>query len=248
MKTSIFVESSKNHKVGRPGVEVSATYATIAGTCPDSCSLKGTGCYAQYGNVAIQVNRIDDAYKGAPADTLTLARREARQIRESFEGGPIPHDGEGDVRALRIHVSGDARTPSAARELASAAWNWVKRGGGNVWSYTHAWKQVKRNVWGAVSVLASIEDPKLASQVRRQGYAPALVVPTHPADGKAWKDSSGNTWIPCPAQTRETVSCVDCKLCWRADSLFERRAGITFAAHGVKQKSLRGRLSLTVVA
>jgi hypothetical protein len=239
-KTSIFVPSSKNGKIGREGSPVSATYASIKGTCPSSCPLKdGGGCYAQYGNVALHVRRIDEAV--TEEDPRDLARAEAKQIRESFGGGPIP-----DGRPLRIHISGDARTPSAVKELASAAFDWIKRGGGRVWRYTHAWEKVLRLVWGAVSVLASVESIDDAARARRRGYAVAMVVAEHPADGKAWKDPNGTTWIPCPAQTRDRA-CVDCGLCMNDTALFERNAGITFAAHGVKTKAVKSRLSLKIV-
>lgn len=245
--SAIFVADSHNTKIGRPGAKVSSTYASIKGSCPDTCSMKDNGCYAQGGHVAFTVRRLDAAAVESNQDTRDIARAEARAINNSFNGGQIPQDGARGGRDLRIHTAGDARTVSAVKELAKAATNWLLRGGGSAWSYTHAWSTVSRKFWGKISCLASIEKIEQAWEVRRQGYAPALVVATHPEDGKAWKDSTGHTWIPCPAQTQANKSCVDCRLCMNADALHSRVAGIAFAAHGFKTSAIQKRLSLKVI-
>ena len=48
------VKHSNNVKVGN----VSVTYAPIKATCPASCPLRDSGCYAQGGNVAIHEKRL----------------------------------------------------------------------------------------------------------------------------------------------------------------------------------------------
>jgi hypothetical protein len=149
---------------------------------------------------------------------------------------------------LRLHVVGDAKTNAAARILGKAAQRYQARGwkrtrkAQDVWTYTHAWRQVDRSSWGPdISVLASCETVEQAGWALSLGYAPALVVvEKHPADGKAWVaerrvmvgGGKGLTVIPCPAQTREEVQCVDCKLCWNDDWLKRERKAIGFEVHG----------------
>lgn len=217
---ALYVHDSQNAKLG--GAD--ATYASIAATCDRACPLYNAGCYAQGGKVALTEGRLD-----ATVSTATAARHEAAAIDGAYRGGAIP-----EGRDLRLHVSGDARTSTAARILAAAASRWLARGGRAVWSYTHAWRRVARDAWGAVSTLASVERPSQGAEAMRQGYAPALVVDRHPPDGRAW-ESHGIKWIPCPAQTRG-VACVDCRLCLDADALRARKAGITFAVHGASRK------------
>lgn len=221
------VESTGAAKLG-PGV--SATYAPVGaradgGSCPRSCPLLGAGCYAEGGRVAMVGARLERK-KGIRA--IDLAREEAAAIDAAWQGGRVPL-GWG----LRLHVSGDARTSGAARALAGAAARWIRRGGSAPWSYTHAWRRVAREAWGAVSVLASLERAADADAARAQGYAPALVVESFPAP--SWREA-GILWIACPAQTARGATCSECRACWRADSLRDRGLGIAFSAHGVSRR------------
>lgn len=235
MKGAIYVSDSGNAKLmGSQKVDV--TYSSIKHTCPDTCSLKGSGCYAQVAFVGI-VN-VRNERRGRGQSPLQVARSEAKEIDASYNGGPVP-----EGRSLRLHVAGDSRTVKGTRVLNKAIARWKKRGGGKVWSYTHAWKHVPRSEWSNVSVLASIENPRESEEVRAQGYAPALVVGEHPTD-KAYKvPGSDTTFIPCPQQTRG-VGCTDCQLCMKADWLFENNKGIAFASHGVYRNILKRRLNV----
>ncbi len=222
-KVATLVIASNNVKVG----DVSATYASIDGSCPSDCAQKGAGCYAQTGNVGIhsnQMNKISREWKRQ--DAREVAREEARAINSAIEK-------KLDIRPLRLHVSGDCRTTSAAETLSKAASRWSKP----VWSYTHAWKRVARKAWRNVSVLASVdrhEDMKLAFE---RGYAPAIITASHPSNGKAYMMGDVKV-IPCPAQTREGTKCDTCKLCWNADKLHAMHAAIAFEGHGVQKKRL----------
>jgi hypothetical protein len=182
--------------------------------------------------VALFERKLDQRASGFEA-----ARQEASAIRNAFCGGPI------DGRPIRMHVSGDAKNAKAARILAEAIADWTTRGGGPAWTYTHAWRSIPREAWGPISVLASIEHVTDAVHARERGYVPALVVPELPPDGKAF-ELFGVRWIPCPAQTRNDVACTDCRLCFDDASLFERRAGIAFAAHGWGARGVKRQLTV----
>jgi hypothetical protein len=122
---------------------------------------------------------------------------------------------------------------------------WKKRGGGDCWSYTHAWKKVPRHEWSQVSILASVTSTAEVELARQQGYAPAIVVPEHTTTKAYSLPGSDVKWIPCPAQTKpggKEIGCTDCRLCFNADRLYRDQMGISFAAHGVKQNNLKRRL------
>lgn len=235
MKGSIYVQDSKNEKISGDS-KVDATYASIKNTCPDTCSLKDEGCYAQTSYTGMIVQRMDRrARQNSP---LQVARSEAKAIDRSYGGGAVPTG-----RDLRLHVSGDSRTIKGTRSLNAAVGRWKKRGGGIAWSYTHAWHHVPRKEWSNVSTLGSIESTKDVEAVRAQGYAPAIVVAHHPSE-KAYKlDGSDTTFIPCPSQTRD-IACVDCRLCMKADWLYNTNRGIAFTIHGVKREGLKRHLSV----
>lgn len=235
MKGAIYVSDSGNTKI-MGSKKVDATYASIKATCPDSCELKDKGCYAQTSFVGMINVRMDRRARGG--SPLDVARAEAKAIDESYKGGEVPAG-----RALRIHVAGDSRTILGTRLLNKAVARWKKRGGGDCWSYTHAWEHVSRDEWSNVSVLASIDNVNEAVHAREQGYASAIVVPEHISERAYQLAGSDVKWIPCPNQTRG-VGCTDCRLCFDADRLFEGNFGIAFAAHGVRKENVKRRLTV----
>jgi hypothetical protein len=218
MKLSIVVQKSINAKIGK----VSTTYQPTT-HCVD-CPMKNYGCYAQTGMVAMHTRRLDKAARDSHASPARTARQEARGIDALRARG----------QGLRIHTSGDCPTREAAEIVADAAERFMDRGGGPAWTYTHAWRRMPRKAWGAVSVLASVETLADAKRAIRKGWAVARVVPQFSGD-KAWTED-GVRWIPCPAQTRDNVTCESCRLCWDDNKLRAINAGVAFEAHGSAKK------------
>lgn len=213
------VQWSANEKIGK----VSTTYlATVS--CVD-CPLKGNGCYAEHGMVAIWKRKLDAAVRARKASPVRQAQAEAAGI------DALKARGQG----LRLHTSGDCPTEEAARIVADAAERFMQRGGGKAWTYTHAWRRVARKAWGKVSILASVETLADARRAIKRGWAPARVVSGFPHGDKAWIDG-GVRWIPCPAQTRDNVTCESCRLCWDDAKLRSIGAGVAFDAHGSARK------------
>ncbi len=224
------VKISNNRKIGT----VSATYAP-QWSCPPDCIFLKDGCYAEGGNARFTTNRVNEG-TSPDATPHQIAKTEAQAIDDMW-GARVPG------LDLRLHVVGDARTDAAARELAGAATRWKARGGGQPWTYTHAWKQVKRSSWGPdVSVLASADRPGDIRKAIRRGYVPATVVSEFPNGNKVFK-VGGFRFIPCQEQTRG-ITCVECRLCFDDKSLREKGLGIAFEAHGAKKKAIKRRLTV----
>ena len=224
---AIAVQKSKNGKLS-PDKSVSTTYAGIANSCPDSCTEKRDGtCYVSAGYYTGMINSKLQFYRATPRE---VARQEAAAIDGLKARG----------QALRIHTGGDCRTNDAAKYVSAAAIRFRKRGGGSVWTYTHAWRDVRRESWRDVSVLASVDTIADVPEARRRGYASAIISP-FPTDRKAWR-VDGLTIIPCPAQVKDTVTCTDCRLCWSDQKLIERNAVIAFEPHGSGAKRIEKRL------
>ncbi len=235
MNGAIYVSDSGNKKI-MGSKKVDATYVSIKASCPKSCPLMGEGCYAQLGPVGIHTARLDIEAQGFTP--LQAARAEAKAIDDSYKGGAVPTG-----RDMRLHVAGDSRTLAGTRLINNAVARWKQRGGGDCWSYTHAWKHVPREEWSNVSMLASVSNVTEAKEANEKGYAPSIVVGEHSSD-KAYKlEGSDVKWIPCPAQTRE-VGCSDCRLCFNADRLHRDGFGIAFAVHGIKKNSLKRHLNV----
>lgn len=207
---------------------VSSTYVSIDKTCPDSCAFKGNGCMAESGFTRVLGLRLDLAAIGLTGEDV--ARQEAQVIDLAFGGRAIPGDGLGGRRDLRLHVGGDVASEEAARILAAVAARWRARGGGTVWTFTHRWREIAREAWGSISVLASVETIAQAAEASARGYAPALVVPEFPNERRAWELAPGMKAVPCPAETGEQT-CVECRLCLDRP-LHQLGIAIAFAAHG----------------
>lgn len=236
MKGAIYVERSNNRKITGDHDHVDATYVSIDRSCPDSCSLKDQGCYAQGSYVGMINRRMNRRARGL--SPLQVARAEAHAIDASYGGRTVPTG-----RPLRLHVAGDSRTVKGTRLINNAIKRWKARGGGQVWSYTHAWSHVPRQEWSQVSILASLERTDQVELARQQGYAPAMVVNQHISYKAYVLPGSQTKWIPCPQQTRN-VPCVECRLCFNASRLYQEGMGIAFAVHGVKENQLKKHLTV----
>ncbi len=142
---------------------------------------------------------------------------------------------------------GDCPDDSSARTVAAAMVRYRKRGGFPTWTYTHAWRTVRRASWGQADVLASCESVKAVKQAQRRGYATALVVERFSTD-KA-HDIDGVRVVPCPNQTRG-ITCDSCRLCADADRLKSAGLTIGFALHGKMAQHHAakhpGRIALTI--
>lgn len=221
---AIAVEKSENAKIGRASTTYLGTVSCVDCPMRHKKKMGDCGCYAEVGMVGFHVRRLNHVVRAQKAGPARQARAEAAGIDGLRARG----------QPLRLHTSGDCPTTESARIVADAASRFVARGGGSVWTYTHAWRRVQRRAWGAVSVLASVEKLADARRAMSRGWAVARVVPQFSSD-RAWSEG-GIRWIPCPAQTRDDVTCADCRLCWDDAKLREIGAGVAFEAHGPSRK------------
>jgi hypothetical protein len=221
------IEISENAKLGK----ISATYVTQK-SCPTDCAFYNSGCYAELGMTGMQTRRLNKNsnkfYKNI--DTRDIARMEAREIK-TLSG----------KRNLRLHVVGDAKTNSAANELAKAAKIFSSKYDKKVYSYTHAWKKVNRKSWGNISILASCETSQDVKQAQKLGYATAIVV-DHFEDTKKY-NYNGIDVIPCPSQTMDNVTCDSCKLCMQDKYLLTNKLTIAFSSHGTRKRMVSEKLT-----
>lgn len=217
---ALAVARSSNEKIG----DCATTYAAQA-SCPSSCAFfNGGGCYAENGRLYTGVTRpLNGAAELAGAGPREVAVEEAAAIDGLFS--EVIRN-----RPLRLHTVGDCRTDEAARIVAAAAERYMERGGGPVWTYTHAWQLVDRESWGRVSVLASCETAEQIELARARGYAPSIVVDKFAADARYVHNST--EILPCPAQTRAGVTCSSCRLCMNDTGLLGRGYSIGFEIHG----------------
>ncbi|XXT18810.1 hypothetical protein WME94_52145 [Sorangium sp. So ce429] len=201
---------------------MSTTEASIAAASP----FKGIGCFAE--------GKLD-----AAARRLTVDQIVADDVR--LIGGAlarrIPRHGARGGRDLQLHVGGDGGSAAGVRLLAGAAARWRDRGRGAVWPFGHAWREVPRDAWGSISVLASVEKPHDIQAARVAGDA-ATVVDEFPSDEAFSLPEANAKIVPCPAQKRSKTR-VECRLCLDADELARRDIAIALEAHGPTARRAR---------
>lgn len=240
---AIATARSLNRKIG----DAATTYAA-QGSCPSSCVFKdGGGCYAESGSIGKFVTQPLNHAAGTDASPEDIARFEADEI-DALEVVP--------GRVLRLHTVGDCPTDEAAAIVGAAAGRYMDRGGGPVWTYTHAWREVERASWARTSVLASCETWEDVDEARARGYATAMVVEEFTsdklykigrADGAHNPTSPPGALLPCPQQTRG-VACSDCRLCMNDGGILERGYTIGFELHGTAFVLRQGRKALRTPA
>ena len=211
---------SANAKLGN-----AATTHAAQASCPTDCVFgNGGGCYAESGQQGMFVTRrLNEAGALLDASALDVAMVEADEIDAMVV---VPG------RPMRLHTVGDCPTDECARIVSAACERYMARGGGAVWSYTHAWRSVDRRSWRSVSILASCENGDQVADAQARGYATALVVETFESDRRYQAGTDAVPIIPCPAQTRHG-NCADCGLCFNDKRLREEGLSIGFEVHGI---------------
>lgn len=226
--SAIYVTNSSNSKISS-NKDVDATYVTLC-SCSNKCPLKNKGCYAQNSYINFIVTKLNN--QSYYLDPISIAKIEASVIDSSYNGKIIPN------KALRLHVSGDSKTIKGSKIINDAVKRWKLRGGKVVWSYTHSWRNVERDIWNDVSMIASIDKIEQYKKARDQGYSSALIIKEHLNKKPHFINGSSIKWIPCLAQIQDTT-CIKCGLCLDEKTLFNKNLGILFAAHGINKNKIK---------
>ena len=221
-----FVRLSSNRKIGT----VSATYASQA-SCPSTCPFYNNGCYAEHGPLGIHAKRLNQSQDTA----VQVAEREAELILNAANDPLQPSI------PLRLHAVGDCATVEAAEIVARAAEVYIDLKG-PVWTYTHAWRDVPREAWGRVSVLASCETVADVKEASRRGYATAIV-----REQERTERLEGMTFVPCPQQTSGRT-CADCRMCFQDNKLHQVGTVVVFEPHGARRKTISDTVNLLELA
>ncbi|WP_438040256.1 DUF7227 family protein [Sorangium sp. So ce128] len=215
---------------------VPTTDVAIAVACSDACPFRSGGCFAKAGFTRFKARELDAAARSLTADQVIAEG--VRLVDAAFNNRRVTEDGARGGRDLRLHAGGDVGSALAAQLLAGAARRWRDRGGSAVWSFTHAWREVPREAWGSVSVLASVEQPEGVEVAPAGGYAATIVVDELPSDEAFSLPESNAKIVSCPAEGRGKT-CVECRLCLDADKLARRNLAVAFEAHGPTARPVR---------
>ena len=210
-----FTRKSRNSKTG----DIPVT-TTSEESCPHACPLKGNGCYAEGGPLAILWRKVTARKAGMAWDAAMS------EIAALPQGTLWRHNQAGDLPGIGDDIDGFALI-----ELIRA--NEGKRG----FTYTH--KPLAGGNDGAIAaanamgftVNLSANNLAHADELAASNAGPVVVV--LPADAtRATVTPQGRRVAICPATISVNVTCKTCGLC----AIANRKAIIGFPAHGASKR------------
>lgn len=192
---------------------------TSKSTCPNSCPLRGNGCYAENYPLGNHWNKVSKKERGYDIDEFCkqIAKLPKRQLWRYGQAGDLPGSGDSiDTRALQKIVR-------ASKGRAGFA-------------FTHypvdAAKNRKAiqaaNCEGFVINL-SADSLAHADELADWGIAPVVCL-LPPQTTKPVKTPAGRHVSVCPAAVRDDVTCASCGICAK-----DRKAIIGFPVHGARK-------------
>ena len=208
-----------NSKLGK-GVFVSTSAKQ---TCPDSCQLKGNGCYAEAMPMRFHWDAVSQGKRGLPWEEFLQQIRNLR--RHEF----WRHNQAGDLPG-----QGDSLDTAKLQQLVEA--NKGRRG----FTYTHKPLKaasertaVKKANAKGFTINVSTDNLAMADKAMAMAIAPVVTILPSDVQGKTVLTPAGNKVLVCPEYTKGWT-CAQCQLC----AVAERSYIIGFPAHGASKKKV----------
>lgn len=219
---------STNQKTGPIPVSTSSK-----STCPDSCPLKGAGCYAESGPINIHWLHITRGTRGMEWTEFL------NSIRKLPKGTLWRHNQAGDLEGKNEVINkqklcelvaankgrrGFAYThyPMLATDVVSDLYTDLQKE--QLAKYNRSLiKYANKN---GFTINISANNPKHAKKLRELNIAPVVAIT--PIDFQTNKDI-----VICPAATRENVNCLTCGLCQK-----QRNKIVGFRVHGIHRNKI----------
>lgn len=218
----LVIGASGNQKLGGLPATISS-----AETCPDACSLKGAGCYAEFHVLGYHWGRAATQGLTWTAFLAWVRRLEDGQLWRHNTAGDLP--GENDVLDVR-----------ALDELVDAAR--ATRG----FTFTHKplrsaheRETIAAANDGGFTVNLSADSLAQADERAALDVGPvATIAPPQARTGD--RTPAGRRIVVCPAQLHDDVTCADCQLCRNP----YRRGVVAFLPHGQLGGAIARRLPM----
>lgn len=196
---------------------------TSENSCPTTCPLFNSGCYAKAGPLALHWRKVSDAN-----EKRSLSEDEFFKALDELPKGQLwRHNQAGDLP----HVDGEIK-PDFVRKLAKA--NKQKKG----FTYTHHvmtphnMTMVRKLNEKGFTVNHSADNVSNAVTAYK-ALSGIPVVTLLPLDAPNVQTVRGVKVVACPAEKSKKVNCANCGLCAESN----RSYVIGFRVHGTQKKS-----------
>jgi len=205
---------SGNKKVGRIPVSTSEQ-----STCPDSCKLKGSGCYAETGPLSWHWKKVPDKGMGWEKFIHAIKALPDNQFWRHNQAGDLAGDG--------VNID-----KQKLEELVEA--NKGLKG----FTYTHYKGEqnldlVRQANDKGFTINLSADHISEVDELVAKGVAPVVVVMPEDFCGIEVTEG-GNKVLACPASIGVIKDCNTCRVC----QITNRHSVIGFPAHGVRKKQV----------
>lgn len=228
---------TENRKLG-PGTYV-VTFSRDS--CPPTCPLKGAGCYAEGGRLAIAWNRVTRGE--AKHDGITRWAGSGFSDLASTMRRVVPSG-----TMLRLGDAGDPSWNGRLSRTLIRALGSLKRRGVSPVVYTHVdpttpWNRAALQLASDLKVIVNVSHQGDLGLPHVGDPERVTVVP----EGYPWQrqgkreGNEAGTIVRCPAETDPLMTCDRCRLCSRS-----RGFAVGFTAHGSRRKSLSRALESAV--
>lgn len=234
----LFVPRSYNRKLG----PIACTYASL-NTCPPTCALKGSGCYAEQAFVR----------RNAGLGTLTRGQV-CTAISEHFKGKReqvIRYHVSGDLDPVRWTANGGGTLQTDASYCQLVSYNSVIGRDNTGWLYTHRTGTRDLEMYCGllrspetqrVCVIPSADSIEDAERIREWfPYRIALCAPSEPRDRERFRQAllhrTGIKSFTCPAAVEDATTCDKCRVCSHLG-----RVAVLFPVHGSSQRAIESRV------
>lgn len=194
---------------------------TSENSCPTTCPLFNSGCYAKSGPLALHWRKVSDANEKRSMDFQSFLS----EIRNLPKGQVWRHNQAGDLP----HNDGNIDA-NMTRDLVKASKG--KRG----FTYTHH-KLSSHNLTvitgmnqKGFTVNYSADTVEYAASIHKAWKLPTVTL--LPQNAPNVQHVNGVKVVACPAEKSDKVNCANCQLC----AITDRDYVIGFRVHGVQKK------------
>lgn len=226
-----FVARSGNRKLGPIPVS-----STARGSCPDSCALRGAGCFAEFGNTRAHWQKVPDVGLSWGEFVGRVASLPVGTLWRHNEAGDLPGPGDAiDVAALRMLVVANrgrrgftfTHKPIINRHSSLPRLPFIPTNQEReLWAKSNR-EAIAAAVRGGFTINLSADSTAIADELAALHVAPVAVVLPVDAPARAHKTPAGRQIVVCPAEA-SSLTCGTCRLCANAN----RQSIIGFRAHG----------------
>lgn len=209
---------SQNSKTGP--IAVSSTSSV---SCPDSCPLRKSGCYADMSYAGIHWRKLDNPEYGYSWEDYCKAVKllsKGHKLRHNV-AGDLPHE-NGFIDACML-----GQLVAASKRI--EAFTYTHHAVDN----QHNAELIKSANNDGFTINLSANNLNQADEYKRLNIGPVVVLMPEDCD-KVTVTPAGNTVIQCPATYMDDIDCSKCMIC--ANST--RKAIIGFPAHGAAKRKV----------